>query len=64
MAEKESRPRPTPEDSEIDKELAHEVIQHGVDQSIAKRTQVERAIQQHPQREVPRVESVEPPEIP
>lgn len=52
------------ENHELDKQLAHEVIQHGSDQSMPKEEQLKRAIQQHPQREVPRVDSIDPDEVP
>jgi glycerol-3-phosphate cytidylyltransferase-like family protein len=52
------------ENSAIDQELAHDVIQHGSDQSIPKEEQLKRAVQQHPKRELPRVESINPDEVP
>jgi len=52
------------EDMLLDKELAHEDIQHGTDRSIPKQEQLKRAIQQHPRRDLPRVESIEVVETP
>jgi hypothetical protein len=54
----------TADDAALDKEMAHDDIQQGADQSIPKQDQLKRAIQQHPQRELPRVESLEAPEVP
>ena len=48
----------------LDKELAHEDIQQGTDQSIPKQEQLKRAVQQHPRRDLPRVESIEVVETP
>jgi hypothetical protein len=48
----------------LDKELVHEDMQHGTDLSISKQEQLKRAVQQHPQRDLPRVESIEAPETP
>jgi hypothetical protein len=64
---KQSKRRPTrvsPEDAALDKELAHADIQQGADQSIPKQEQLKEKVQQHPQRDLPRVESIEPPETP
>ena len=52
------------EDMLLDKELAHEDIQQGTDHSISKQEQLKRAIQQHPRRDLPRVESIEEAETP
>ena len=54
----------TRDDSALDKELAHEDIQQGANQSIPKQEQLKRAVQQHPQRDLPRIESIEAPETP
>jgi len=53
-----------PDDSALDKELAHEDIQQGATQSIPKQEQLKRAVQQHRQRDLPRVESIEASETP
>lgn len=55
---------PNEEDALLDKELAHEDIQQGADQSIPKQEELKRAVQQHPRRDLPRVESIEAPEAP
>ncbi|MGZ5095945.1 MAG: hypothetical protein ACXWCY_32100 [Burkholderiales bacterium] len=52
------------EDTLLDKGLMHEDIQQGADQSIPKQEQLKRAVQQHPRRDLPRVESIEAPETP
>ncbi|MBI1989831.1 MAG: hypothetical protein HYS65_08870 [Betaproteobacteria bacterium] len=52
------------EDAALDRELAHEDIQQGANRSIPKQEQLKRAVQQHPQRDLPRVESIEAPETP
>ena len=52
------------EDVSLDKELAHEDIQQGADQSIQKQEWLKRAIQRHPRRDLPRVENIEAPETP
>jgi hypothetical protein len=51
-------------DRTVDKETAHEDMQHGGTQSIPKQEELKRAVQQHPIRELPRVESIEPTETP
>ncbi|MGZ5094383.1 MAG: hypothetical protein ACXWIP_24460 [Burkholderiales bacterium] len=52
------------EDALLEKEMAHEEVQQGTDQSIAKQEQLKRAVQQHPRRDLPRVESIEASETP
>ena len=65
MAQKDiKREAAIEEDPLLDKELAHEDIQQGTDRSISKQEQLKRAIQQHPRRDLPRVESIEAPETP
>jgi len=65
MTQKEVDPRvTTSDDATIDKETAHDAIQQGADHSIPKQEQLKRAVQQHPQRELPRIESIELPETP
>jgi len=54
----------TQDDRALDKERAHEDIQQGSKLSIPKQEQLKRAVQQHPQRDLPRVESIEAPETP
>jgi hypothetical protein len=60
MTREKAKPEPRDNDTALDKELAHEDIQHGEDQSIPKQEQ----LKQHPARDLPRVESIEPPETP
>lgn len=55
---------PEDNDAALDKAVAHEDIQQGGGQSIPKQERLKRAVQQHPQRELPRVESIEPPDTP
>jgi len=54
----------TQDDLALDRELAHEDIQQGSKLSIPKQEQLKRAVRQHPQRDLPRVESIEAPETP
>jgi hypothetical protein len=54
----------SPEDVALDKELAHADIQQGTDQSIPKQEQLKEKVQQHPLRDLPRVESIEASETP
>ena len=54
----------TDTDALDERELAHEPIQHGVDQSISKQERLKHAVEQHPGRDLSRVESIEPPETP
>lgn len=56
--------RVPPEDAALDKELAHADIQQGADQSIPKQERLKEKVQQHPQRDLPRVESIEASETP
>ena len=64
MTREKAKPEPRENDTSLDKELAHEHIQHGEDQSIPKQERLKRAVRQHPVRNLPRVESIEPPETP
>lgn len=64
MTRENIKPEPRDNDTSLDKELAHEHIQHGEDQSIPKQEQLKRAVQQHPVRDLPRVESIDPSETP
>jgi hypothetical protein len=64
---KQSKRRPanvSAEDVALDKEVAHADIQQGAERSIPKQEQLKEKVQQHPQRELPRIESIEPTETP
>ncbi len=52
------------EDLTLESDLVHEDIQQGADQPIPKQEQLKRAVRQHPQRDLPRVESIDAPEAP
>jgi hypothetical protein len=64
MKQRRRRPGVPPENAALDKELVHADIQQGADQSIPKQEQLKEKVQQHPQRDLPRIESIEPPETP
>jgi hypothetical protein len=48
----------------LDEELAHDVVQFGGRQSITKQEELKRVVRRHLQRELGRVESIEPSEVP
>jgi len=54
---------PTPRTPEVSEPLEPE-SQQSNERSIAKQERLKRAIKQHPQREIPRVESIEPRDAP
>lgn len=54
----------SPENAALDKDLAHADIQQGANQSIPKQEQLKEKVQQHPQRDLPRVESIDASETP
>lgn len=65
MKQRRGKPAPaSPEDAALDKELAHADIQHGADQSIPKQERLKEKVQQHPQRDLPRIESIDASETP
>jgi len=64
MNERKRKPGVSPENAELDKELAHADIQQGADQSIPKHEQLKEKVHQHPQRDLPRVESIDASETP
>ena len=64
MAQENNSDATREEDALLDKKLVHEDIQQGADRSIPKQERLKRALKQHPQRELPRVESIDAPETP
>lgn len=54
----------TRENETPDPELTHEDIQQGSNRSIARQERLKRTVQQHPQRDLPRVESIDAPDAP
>lgn len=61
MDPKERRPK-EPEVPEAEAPEAE--VQQGTGRGISRNERVKRVIKQHPRRDIPRVESVEPPEAP
>jgi hypothetical protein len=64
MTQRRRSPGISPENAALDKELTHLNIQQGGDQSISKQEQLKEKLQQHPERDLPRIESIDPSETP
>jgi hypothetical protein len=64
MTQRRRSPDISPENAALDKELTHLNIQQGGDQSISKQEQLKEKLQQHPERDLPRIESIDPSETP
>jgi hypothetical protein len=64
MTQRRRTPGISPSNAALDKELTHLDIQQGSEQSIPKQERLKEKVQQHPERDLPRVESIDPSEIP